>query len=477
MSKNTIFLDFIQSSLVNFDNSETLVLQILKQCKFIKVKQHWHTLYCRNAIIQILLFLKLASFKSVFEFVKADIFKWLPFGKDVIYQVKNNPAINWRGNLLKQVFQTYKKLSLQPVRKYSDKPEDLPCYIIDDTDQFKTGRRIEFIGKIFSHVNFQGYRLGYKSLNLALWTGKILLHLDFTKHIELGKKKNQGMSTKHLEQRFTKQRPTGSYGILRTKELLKKKTDTTVEMVKRAIRKGFKACYILSDSWFFCEKILKLAVETKVDLISRAKFNNWKYRYKNKDYTLPEFTRKFRYLKQRAYDKKLNIYHVTLQASFKNIAIQIFLYKEKKNGSKWNALITSDLKLEATRAYKIYKNRWSIEVSFKELKQNLTYGKCQSNDFDAQIADSTLSLMAYNYLSLEKTVHQNESIGGLFAKVSQSWIKPNLMQEFWKQTYQLIEQLAQTLQIEFDKLLDICLNTNSFFKNIQKLTLTFTTET
>lgn len=85
--------------------------------------------------------------------------------------------------------------------------------------------------------------------------------------------------------------------------------------------------------------------------------------------------------------------------------------------------------------------------------------------------------MAYNYLSLEKTVHQNESLGGLFAKVAQSWIKPNLMQEFWKQTYQLIEQIAQTLQIEFDKLLDICLNKNSFFKNIQKLKFTFTTET
>ena len=192
---------------------------------------------------------------------------------------------------------------------------------------------------------------------------------------------------------------------------------------------------------------------------------------------MTELTKKFRYLKQRQYDKKLNLYYVTLQASFKNIAIQIFLYKEKKNGSKWNALITSDLKLEAMRGYKIYKNRWSIEVSFKELKQKLDYGKCQSNDFDAQIADSTISLMAYNNLSLEKAVNQNQSIGGIFSKVSQSWIKPNLMQEFWKKTYTLIQQLAETLQIEFDKLLDICLNKNSFFKNIQRLSLNFTTET
>ena len=85
--------------------------------------------------------------------------------------------------------------------------------------------------------------------------------------------------------------------------------------------------------------------------------------------------------------------------------------------------------------------------------------------------------MAYNNLSLEKAVNQNQSIGGIFSKVSQSWIKPNLMQEFWKKTYTLIQQLAETLQIEFDKLLDICLNKNSFFKNIQRLSLNFTTET
>lgn len=95
--------------------------------------------------------------------------------------------------------------------------------------------------------------MGFKSLNLALWTGKNLFHTDFTKHIELGKKKNQGMSARHLKQRFTKQRPQSSYGQQRANELVKKKTGTTIEMIKRAMRKGFNACYILAGSWFFVE--------------------------------------------------------------------------------------------------------------------------------------------------------------------------------------------------------------------------------
>jgi hypothetical protein len=39
----------------------------------------------------------------------------------------------------------------------------------------------------------------------------------------------------------------------------------------------------------------------------------------------------------------------------------------------------------------IYQTHWTIEVFFKESKQLLGFGKCQSNDFDAQIADSTIN--------------------------------------------------------------------------------------
>lgn len=48
----------------------------------------------------------------------------------------------------------------------------------------------------------------------------------------------------------------------------------------------------------------------------------------------------------------------------------------------------------ADKGYKIYQNIWSIEVSYKELKQLLSFGKYQSRDFDGQISDLTFCLMA-----------------------------------------------------------------------------------
>jgi len=41
MSKNTTFLDFIQNCLSNFDNTQTSVLKILMQCKFIWKTYAW----------------------------------------------------------------------------------------------------------------------------------------------------------------------------------------------------------------------------------------------------------------------------------------------------------------------------------------------------------------------------------------------------------------------------------------------------
>jgi len=389
MGKNTTFLDFIENSIVDFDAFNTSVFNFLKQIKIPNLKQHHHTVYNRQAVIQLLLFVKLINIKSVHQFVCGDMGKLLPFKKDVFYSLKNNPTINWMGGLLKQAFQML-DAPKEKRDKYKSKPDELYCLILDDTDLFKTGKVIELIGKIFSHKKPIQFKLGFKSLNLAYWTGKALFHLGFSFHIELGKKKNQGMKQAELNRRFSKQRDADSFGYKRIEEALKSKTDMACKMVKRAMRKGLLVHYLLLDSWFFCEKIVKLSKQVGVDLISRPKFNNWLYKYGNKKYTMKDLTKKFRYLKDRKYDKKLNLYYVELEVSFKSHQLKIFLFKEKKRGTKWQALISTDVKLNAIRAYKIYKNRWSIEVSYKDLKQNLQYGKCQSIDFDAQIADATL---------------------------------------------------------------------------------------
>ena len=90
------------------------------------------------------------------------------------------------------------------------------------------------------------------------------------------------------------------------------------------------------------------------------------------------------------------------------------VYTKGKNGN-WNALQTSDLKLDAKEAFRLYSRRWVIEVAHKEMKQNLKLGKNQCRDFAGQIAGVSLCVLQYNILSYVKRNESYETIGGLFA--------------------------------------------------------------
>ena len=86
-------------------------------------------------------------------------------------------------------------------------------------------------------------------------------------------------------------------------------------------------------------------------------------------------------------------------------------------------MMTTNTKLKFDKAYEVYSNRWLIEVYFKEGKQYLGLGKCQAQDFDAQIASITLCMMQYNILSVIKRFHDYETIGELFRSSHKDAIK------------------------------------------------------
>jgi hypothetical protein len=332
------------------------------------------------------------------------------------------------------------------------------------------------IGKIFSHIT-HGYELGFKSLNLAFWSGKHLLHLDFSYHIEKGKRGDQGMKKKELKNRYSKIRDENTPGYKRYQEAIKKKTDSAISMLRRAISKGFKAQYILADSWFFNSTLAKFALQVKIHLISRPKFNNWKYLYNDKFYTIGQLVKKLRYSKSKKWSRQLRLHFITIKVEFKDVELQLFLYKEKKRGTKWQSIITTDKTLSALKAYRIYQNRWAIESGYKELKQHLGYGKSMSRDFVGQIADATHILMAYNMLSHMKAINDHESIGQLFGEISDNWIKPTIMQKFWKVISEALSTLALYLAIPVEDLFRLVLNENEFIANLQKLNYALTTET
>jgi len=106
---------------------------------------------------------------------------------------------------------------------------------------------------------------------------------------------------------------------------------------------------------------------------------------------------------------------------------------------KWRIFISTDTSLSFTQMLEIYSTRWTIEVMFKELKQHLQLGKCQSQDFDAQIASVTISLILYIFLAYFRRNEAYESWGGLFDMIKNDISEKNLAQRIWE----LFDELLQ----------------------------------
>lgn len=473
MMQGNKILEEITSLFTKTTKASGLIIDRMNSISLPKVHEDIRTIHPRGALIKLLILLKLMAIPNIHKLEMLDVNRLLPFGKDVLYKLKNSPFINWRKLMLHQSWHCMEGIQID---LRATEPWERPCWIGDDSDVPKTGKSIELIGRIFSHVTGR-FPLGFKSMNLCYWSGSHLVQVDFSYHIERGKKGNQGMKQKELQQRFSKKRKFSSPGAKRVRETTAKKTSSLMSMIRRGIKKGFSASYLLVDSWFFNSKLVQFVLDNDLHLVSRPKWNQWKYDYKEKSYTLGELIKKLQREKKYKTSRQLQMRTVEIHVVFQGYPIKLFFYKDRKRGSKWNALASTDRSLGAVQAFKVYQNRWSIEVAYKEIKQHLGYGQSQSRDFDGQIADAALSLMAYNELSYQKARNDYESIGYLFEDVSQDWLKPNLIERFWNYLYELLLEIAEVFNKDIQELINLVLKSEKNFGRILNKLSILTAET
>ena len=163
------------------------------------------------------------------------------------------------------------------------------------------------------------------------------------------------------------------------------------------------------------------------------------------------------------------MYYKETVVSLNGQPLKMFFSRQGKNG-KWRVFITTDMELSFLKMIEIYQIRWSIEVFFKESKQLLGLGRCQSNDFDAQIADTTITMVQYILLTLKYRYEHYESKGGLFANVKEGIIQSRLNERLWG----LFIELLRIIELLFDgvdeiEILERILNDEKAYSIIEKL--------
>jgi len=383
---------------------------------------------------------------------------------NTFYRLMNNPWMDWRKLLI-----GFAKQFVALAKANGDNTPGVTCFVLDDTDIEKTGKTIEFISRIFNHVT-KLYPLGYKLLVLAFWDGKSLVATDCSLHREKGKKGTYGLSKTELKSQFGKKRDSKSPGQKRVGELDMKKGDVAISMLKRAVKNGFSATYVLMDSWFVNDHMIKSVRAIKngaLHLLGMCKLDRRQYLVNKKLLNARQLITKNE-RKNSHRSRKYKSTYISVVVDYKGVKVRLFFIRYN-NAKNWNLLLTTDLTLSFVQAIELYQIRWTIEVLFKECKQYLNLGKSQNTCFDGQIADITITLVTHTILSLQKRFSAYETMGELFRETQQHLLELTLWERLISVFFKILVELAVILNIEIEEIMEKLLQGDQASKQLMAM--------
>ena len=249
--------------------------------------------------------------------------------------------------------------------------------------------------------------------------------------------------------------------------MFQSKIANAIKMIRRAIIEGIRFDYLLVDSWFPCAELLQFihSRHLKCHLIGMIKMGKTKYETALGDLCARDIIKRLEKAKATKRNRSIGYTCASIKAKYAGMDVQLFFYK-KGNGS-WNALITTDMGIDAKRAFELYARRWCIEVAHKEMKGLLNLGKCQCVDFAGQVAALSLCMIQYDILGTVKRFESYETIGGLFAEITGETVELTVVQRIWGLIIEVINVIAEFLSCDPFELTENVINNNHQIKAVK----------
>ena len=474
MHKVTKFLSEISTFFKKNDSDHAMftIMEVIRGIRMTEQTLFGRKSRCNNKysllqVFQLLLVCPCFMIRNPFNIYGSPLGGKLGCRKDVFYEFLNDGRTNWRKLMYHIVCQLWTKVIVRSDHKPTD-----TCLMIDDTDFPKTGRCMENIGRVHSHLEHRSI-LGFKALFLGITDGISQMLLDFCILGEKGRKGKYGMSEKELSKRYSIERDEDTAIQTRLDEYSMSKIDLTIEMIRRAVKHKIRFRYVLADSWFTCAKIVKFirSRHIKCDYIGMIKVGEegkTKYRFERKELTAPAIIKKLNKRGEKKYCRKLRCWYMSADVVFADTHVRLFFIRRSKRGP-WSGLLTTDLSLGFFEAYRIYSRRWSQEVIFKESKGLLGLGKCQSANFAAQIASTSLVAIQYNILSAVKRFTDYETIGELFRQVNLDSQELTISERIWQAILELVAAITKVFSIADEEVMDALVNESDELAHICEL--------
>ena len=234
------------------------------------------------------------------------------------------------------------------------------------------------------------------------------------------------------------------------------KPQSAVEMLRRAVKNGFLAKYLLADKWFFGKDFIREVRSIRkglIHIVTLLKKKETGFTVNGKKVSakvlIAQHERKGDFVSCRRYKSM----YVRIRAEYDGIPVQLFIIRYGRS-SRYEVLVTTDMKLNFVSAFELYQVRWNIEVLFFEAKQHLELGRCQSTDLDAQIADCTLAFIGYSVISLRKRFSDYETFGDLFRDIRDGLLELTFIERLLPLIAELLERIARLFDSTLDELFE-----------------------
>lgn len=381
-----------------FENPENQFAQAFKELQLGKLLRKSGIRKTQGAsaydVFQFLLLLVFQG-KNLFRFLSSK-HKEEAFSKNTYYRFLNESKYNWRK------FLSFLVLTVTSAFSSLTRPERVKVLILDDSViQRNRSKKVELLAKIYDHVTHR-FQKGFTLLTLGWSDGYSLVPVDFNILSSANEdNRMQDVSTK-IDKRTN--------GYKRRKEAVLKKTEAAVLMVKNALATGIQADYVLMDTWFTTEPMLRSILDTGLDVIGMVKQLKQKYFYTGKEYTLPQLQKFIQH------DTHGNIHGSIVVSTKKGIKVKIVFVRNRNKKSEWLYVLSTDISLSDSEIIRIYGNRWSIEVFFKASKSLMKLGnEFQGRSYDMMVCHTTIVFTRYTILEwIRRNKNDEKTFGELF---------------------------------------------------------------
>jgi hypothetical protein len=342
--------------------------------------------------------------------------------KDVMYDLLKREDVNWRVLNLQTAKGVYQQHTLGQSR--------IRAFVVDDSIKTRCGKKMEGVSSHFDHVTGR-HVMGQQVLTLGLATEEAFLPLD--SQIYISEVKARALITEHKDSRSILGKRYGEATLL-------SKPQMAANMIKRAVRSGIEADYLIADAWFGTKSMIRTALAQEMCAILRMKKGKMKYRALIKGRT-------------KAFLNAQELYTCAVKREWKKVRglpwkavsldVELDLADDEEKTPRWQAVrllfvrglnepgeadagkkdwalfLTTDVQLSMSKMLEIYALRWGIEVYFKEAKQHLGFLKEQTATFASHTASIHLCAMRYLMLMHNKLAGHASRIGDIRSSIQE----------------------------------------------------------